>query len=253
MAKLKWDQVGEKTYETGVDHGVLYPQKDGAYPVGVAWSGLTGVTESPSGAEDNDFYADNIKYASIKSAEQFGATIECYTYPDEWLACNGEAEVAPGVTLGQQRRNTFGFSYRTKIGNDTEGQDYAFKIHLVYGCSASPSEKSNPTINDSPEPSTLSYTITTTPIDVSGIDPVSGKPYKPVSHISFDSRKVPAEKMKMLEEILYGTNGSVSKAAVYSDGTDEGTVARLPMPEEIIEMFKEAETPEDPPLEEEQI
>lgn len=228
MAMLKWDQAGERLYETGVDHGVLYPQKNGEYPKGVAWNGLISVTESPSGAEDNPLYADNMKYLNIKSNEDYGATIECYTYPDEWGACNGEADLANGVTLGQQRRNTFGLSYRTNIGNDTDGNDHGYKLHLVYGCSASPSEKSYSTINDSPEAITFSYEITTTPIPVSGND-VDGNPFKPTAVITIDSTKVSKENLEALEKILYGTDEE--------SGGD--TTARLPLPDELKTIFAE--------------
>lgn len=221
MAKLQWDQIGTRTYETGVDHGVLYPQKGGAYPKGVAWSGLTAVTESPSGAEDNKLYADNIAYLNLKSAEEFGATIECYTYPDEWAACNGEAEVAAGVTIGQQKRNTFGFSYRTKIGNDTEGDDHGYKLHLIYAASASPSEKSYGTTNDSPEAITFSYEVSTTAVPVEGTD-ADGNEYRPTASITIDSTKTDKAKLKALEDILYGT---------------EELEARLPLPTEIFTMF----------------
>lgn len=224
MALLKWDQAGERFYETGVDHGVLYPQKAGAYPKGVAWNGLITVTESPSGAEDNPLYADNMKYLNIKSNEDYGATIECYTYPDEWAACNGEADLAAGVTLGQQRRNTFGLSYRTNIGNDTDGNDHGYKLHLIYGCSASPSEKSYSTINDNPEAITFSYEVTTTPIPVSGND-VDGNPFKPTAQITIDSTKVSPENLAALEKILYGSE----------DGDD----ARLPLPDELRTIFAE--------------
>lgn len=224
MAMLKWDQVGEKLYETGVDHGVLYPQKNGTYPKGVAWNGLISVTESPSGAEDNPLYADNTKYLNIKSNEDYGATIECYTYPDEWAACNGEADLATGVTLGQQRRNTFGLSYRTNIGNDTDGNDHGYKLHLIYGCSASPSEKSYSTINDSPEPITFSYEVTTTPIPVSGND-LDGNPFKPTAAITIDSTKVSKANLEALEKILYGSDES------------SGTDARLPLPDELKQIF----------------
>lgn len=223
---LKWDQTGERTYETGVDHGVLYPQKDGAYPEGHAWNGLTNVTESPSGAEDNPLYADNMKYLNIKSNEDYGATIECYTYPDEWAACNGEADLVKGVTFGQQRRNTFGLSYRTNIGNDTDGNDHGYKLHLIYNCSASPSEKSYATINDSPEAITFSYEVTTTPIPVTG-NGLDGKPLKPVASVTIDSTKVDKEKLAALEKILYG------------DDTDGETKARLPMPDELRTIFAE--------------
>lgn len=224
MAMLKWDQAGERIYETGVDHGVLYPQKNGSYPKGVAWNGLISVTESPSGAEDNPLYADNMKYLNIKSNEDYGATIECYTYPDEWAACNGEADLATGVTLGQQRRNTFGLSYRTNIGNDTDGNDHGYKLHLVYGCSASPSEKSYSTINDSPEAITFSYEVTTTPIPVSGND-VDGNPFKPTAVITIDSTKVSKANLQALEKILYGSDEA------------SGTEARLPLPDELRTIF----------------
>lgn len=228
MSKLKWDQIGERKYKTGVDHGVLYPQKNGTYPKGVAWNGLTNVTESPSGAEDNALYADNMKYLTLKSAEELGLTIECYFYPDEWAECNGETDLAEGVRLGQQRRNTFGFSYRNKLGNDTEGEDYGFEIHLVYGCSSAPSEQNNSTINDSPEASTFSYEISTTPVNVSGVGP-DGKPFKPVSSIVIDSTKCDKEKLAALEAILYGSDGEGEDAV--------GTDARLPLPDEIKALF----------------
>lgn len=233
MAKLKWDQTGDRLYETGVDHGVLYPQKDGGYPLGVAWNGLTAVTESPSGAEDNALYADNMKYLNLKSAEEFGATIECYTYPDEWAACNGESELAPGITLGQQRRNTFGLAYRTKVGNDTEGEDYGFKLHLIYGASASPSEKSYSTINDSPEAITFSYEVTTTPVDVPGKD-ATGKPFKPVACVTIDSRKSDPEALAKLEAILYGTD---EVKATDDEEAVAATEPRLPLPAELKEIF----------------
>lgn len=224
MALLRWDQTGERLYETGVDHGVLYPQKGGSYPKGVAWNGLITVTESPSGAEDNPLYADNMKYLNIKSNEDYGATIECYTYPDEWAACNGEADLATGVTLGQQRRNTFGLSYRTNIGNDTDGNDHGYKLHLIYGCSASPSDKSYSTINDNPEAITFSYEVTTTPIPVSGND-LDGNPFKPTAQITIDSTKVSPENLAALEKILYGE--------------DDGEDARLPLPDELRTIFAE--------------
>lgn len=218
MAHIKWDQVGEKKFKTGVDHGVLYPQKNGGYPVGVAWNGLTAVNKTPSGAEDNKLYADNMQYLNLKSAETLGLTIECFMYPDEWAECNGESEIAKGVFLGQQRRNTFGFSYRNKLGNDTEGEDYGFEINLVYGCSAAPSEQANQTINDSPEAATFSYEVSTTPVNVSGVGP-DGKPYKPAASITIDSTKVSREKLTALEEILYGKEGVYTKT---SDSTFEG-------------------------------
>lgn len=228
MPKVKWDQVGEHFFEAGCDHGVLYPQVSGAYPKGVAWNGLISVTESPSGAEDNPQYADNMKYLNLKSAEEYGATVECFTYPDEWAACNGEAELAEGVLVGQQIRNGFGLSYRTKKGNDTEGEDYGYKLHLIYGCSSSPSEITHNTINDSPEAATLSYEITTTPIQISGKAP-NGKPFKPVASVTIDSTKVDADKLAELEEILYGKDGTGE--------SDTGTEARLPLPNELKELF----------------
>lgn len=226
--KLKWDQIGERYYQAGCDHGVLYLQKNGAYPKGVAWSGLTSVTENPSGAEENAIYADNMKYLSLLSAETYGATIECLTAPDEWDACNGESELAPGVKIGQQRRSAFGFSYRTKLGNDTDGDDYGYILHLVYGCKASPSDQAHETINESPDTTTFSYTITTTPVDVSGKGP-DGKPYKPTASVTINSTKADPEKLAALEKILYGSNGE--------GDTDTGTDARLPLPDELKEMF----------------
>lgn len=266
MSKIKWDQIGEKKFKTGVDHGVLYPQKGGAYPKGVAWNGLTAVNKTPSGAEDNKLYADNMQYLNLKSAETLGLTIECYMYPDEWAECNGESELAEGVFLGQQRRNTFGFSYRNKLGNDTEGEDYGFEINLVYGCSASPSEQSNQTINDSPEAATFSYEVSTTPVNVSGVGP-DGKPYKPAASITIDSTKVSREKLTELEEILYGKDGTYVKTTDtdmdpdkkyyelvngnyvetkdtaftagkdYYDCTVEPVDGRLPLPDEIKALF----------------
>lgn len=263
---IKWDKTGEKKYKTGVDHGVLYPQKNGAYPKGVAWNGLTSVNKTPSGAEDNKLYADNMQYLNLKSAETLGLTIECYMYPDEWAECNGESELAEGVFLGQQRRNTFGFSYRNKIGNDTEGEDYGFEINLVYGCSASPSEQSNQTINESPEAATFSYSISTTPVNVSGIGP-DGKPYKPAASITIDSTKVSRENLTALEEILYGKEGTFDKSSDttmtagkkyyelvngeyvetkdttmtagkdYYEATVEPVDGRLPLPDEIKTLF----------------
>lgn len=226
--KLNWDQTGERIYQTGVDHGVLYPQVKGEYPKGTAWNGLITVTESPSGAEDSPLYADNMKYLNLKSAEEMGLTIECYTYPDEWAACNGESTLAEGVYLGQQRRNTFGFSYRNKIGNDTEGEDHGYAIHLVYGCSASPSERSHSTTNESPEAITFSYTVSTTPVPISGVGP-DGKPYKPVASITINSTEVPREQMEALEKILYGTDAEGEDAV--------GTDARLPLPDELKTIF----------------
>ena len=266
MSKIVWDKTGEKKYKTGVDHGVLYPMINGTYPKGVGWNGLTAVNKTPSGAEDNKLYADNQQYLNLRSAETLGLTIECYMYPDEWAGCNGETELAEGVYLGQQRRNTFGFSYRNKIGNDTEGEDYGFEINLVYGCSAAPSEQSNTTINDSPEAATFSYEVSTTPVNVSGVGP-DGKPYKPAASITVDSTKVPRDKLVELEGILYGKDGEFEKTSdtsfdsakdyyelkngSYEKTSDtsfdsakdyyEATVApidpRLPFPDEIIKLF----------------
>lgn len=223
MSKLIWDKTGERFYETGVDHGVLYPVgANGTYPKGVAWSGLSAVTESPSGAEANNIYADNIKYLSLMSAEEFGATIEAYTYPDEFAVCDGTAEIAKGVTVGQQSRKMFGFSYRTIIGNDTDDAEHGYKLHLIYGAKASPSEKNYQTVNDSPEAISLSWEVTTTPVEISAVDPSTGKAFKPTASLTIDSTKVDAEKLKAFEEILYGS---------------EDKEARLPLPDEVIELF----------------
>lgn len=216
MSRLIWDQAGTRTFETGVDQGVLYPNVNGAYPKGVPWSGLVSVTESPSGGEDNATYADNMKYLNIKSAEEYGATIECVTYPDEWAACDGSAELADGVTIGQQARQNFGFSYRTRIGNDSVGDAYGYKIHLIYGASASPSERAYQTVNDSPEAITFSFEIATTPVSVTG--------FRPTASLTIDSTKVDTAALKALEDILYGTNG---------ESGGEGTTARLPLPDEV--------------------
>lgn len=217
MSKLVWDQTGERLYETGVKQGVLYVQEAGAYPKGVAWNGLTAVTESPSGAEATPLYADDIKYLNLISAEEFGATIEAYTYPPEFAACNGEAELAGGVAIGQQPRKTFGFCYRTILGNDTETNDYGYKLHIVYGATAAPSEKAYATVNDSPEPITLSWEITTTPVAVNG--------FKPTANITIDSTKADKTKLEALEAILYGSD-------------DEEP--RLPLPDEIATLMKTA-------------
>lgn len=212
MAKIVWDQVGEHLYETGVDHGVFYSVSEGGvYSNGVAWNGLTAVTESPSGAEATALYADNIKYLNMTSAEEFAATVEAYTYPDEFAICDGSAELAPGVIIGQQSRKSFGLSYRTNIGNDVEGNDHGYKIHLIYGATAAPSERAYATINDSPEAITFSWELNTTPVSVSG--------HKPTASLIIDSTKVDAEKMQALEDILYGT---------------ESKPARMPLPDEVV-------------------
>lgn len=228
MSKIKWDQNGERKYKIGVDHGVIYPMVDGAYPEGFAWNGLTSVNETPSGAEDNPQWADNMKYANIKSAEELGVTIECLMYPKEFEECDGKAEMSDGVILGQQARQMFGFSYRNKIGNDTEGEDHGFEIHVIYGCSASPSEQSNTTINDSPETATFSFELSTTPVAVSGVNE-KGKPFRPVASITFDSTRMSRENMVKLEEILYGKDGA--------GDSDTGTSGRLPLPDEFKTLF----------------
>ena len=216
MAKLVWDQTGERYYETGVRQGVLYPmQEGGVYTKGVAWNGLTAVTESPSGAEATALYADDIKYLNLLSTEEFGCTIEAYTYPDEFAECDGSASLAAGVNIGQQKRKTFGLCYRTVLGNDVDNNDYAYKLHLVYGCLASPSEKAYSTINDSPDAITFSWEVTTTPVAVTG--------FKPTACITIDSTKANAEKLTALEAILYG---------------DGETEARLPLPNEIATLMK---------------
>ena len=226
MAKLVWDKTGERLYETGVKQGVVYPQNaDGSYPKGAAWNGLTAVTESPSGAESTALYADDIKYLNLVSNEEFGGTIEAYTYPDEFAPCNGSVEAAPGVNLGQQPRKQFGLCYRTGLGNDTEGYDHGYKLHLVYGALAAPSESAYATVNDSPEAITFSWEFSTTPVSV--------KDYKPVAHLEIDSTKVDELKLTALEEILYGKDPTTEDAG---DGTD----ARLPLPDEVIELLKTA-------------
>lgn len=221
MAKLKWDQTGEKFYETGVKNGVLYVYtKDesgaGTYGNGVAWNGLTAVTESPSGAEATPLYADDIKYLNLMSNEEFGATIEAYTYPEEFAQCDGSAAIATGVYIGQQTRKSFGLCYKTVLGNDVDNNDYGYKIHIIYGCLAAPSEKAYATINDSPEAITFSWEVTTTPVEVEG--------FKPTASVTIDSTKVPAEKLAALETKLYGSE------------TDEPT---LPLPSEIITLVGE--------------
>ena len=197
MTKLNWDVQGERYYETGVSKGVLYPFKEGKYSKGVAWNGLTAVTESPSGAEPTPLYADNIKYLNLLSNEEFAATVEAYTYPDEFAECDGSAELAAGVSVGQQKRIPFGMSYVTKVGNDTDGQDYGYKIHLIYGALAKPSQKNYATINDNPEAITFSWELSTTPVAVPNL--------KPTACITIDSTKVEPEKLKKIEDKLYGT------------------------------------------------
>ena len=222
MAKLVWDQTGDRLYETGVSKGVLYPiQSDGAYSKGVAWNGLSSVTESPSGAEANPIYADDMKYLNLLSAEEFSATIEAYTYPDEFAECDGSADIATGVSIGQQKRKVFGLCYRTVLGNDVDSNDHGYKLHLIYGCMAAPSEKAYTSINDSPEAITFSWEVSTTPVNVTG--------FKPTASITIDSTKAKKEKLTALEEILYG-----------KDGSDTSANARLPLPDEIATLMSES-------------
>lgn len=217
MSKLVWDQTGERLYETGVKYGVLYVQEGAAYPKGVAWNGLTAVTESPSGAEATALYADDIKYLNLMSAEEFGATIEAYTYPDEFMACDGSASLSEGVYIGQQARKSFGLCYRTTVGNDVVNNDYGYKLHLIYGALASPSEKAYSTINDSPEAITFSWEVSTTPVNVTG--------HKPTACLTIDSTKADPTKLAALEAILYGA---------------ESTEARLPLPDEVVQIMTAA-------------
>lgn len=213
MAKLEWDKTGERFYETGTSKGVIYPQDNaGVYQTGVAWNGLTGVSESPSGADANDIYADDMKYATLRSAETFGATVEAYTYPKEFAECDGSKELAKGVMIGQQDRKAFGFSYRTKISNDVNID--AYKIHIVYGATVTPSDKGYTTVNDSPDAITFSWEMTTTPVNVAG--------FKPTSIITIDSRDADPEKLQALEDKLYGT---------------ESAEPQLPLPDEIKKIF----------------
>lgn len=214
MARLVWDKTGERVYETGVRQGVLYPMVGGAYPKGVAWNGLTAVTESPSGAEATPIYADDIKYLNLYSTEEFGATIEAYTYPKEFEECDGSAEIAVGVTIGQQTRKSFGMCYRTVIGNDVENEAHGYKLHIIYGATASPSEKAYATINDSPEAITFSWEVTTVPVNVDG--------FKPTASLTIDSTKIDSAKLTTLEDILYGKGE---------------TEARLPLPDEIATLM----------------
>ena len=218
MAKLVWDATGERKYENGVRNGVLYVMDEGGtYPKGVAWNGLTAVTESPSGAEATALYADDVKYLNLISAEEFGATVEAYTYPDEFAQCNGEASLVDGVTIGQQPRKTFGMAYRTVVGNDIENESHGYKLHLIYGAVASPSEKAYATINDSPEAITFSWELKTTPVVVNG--------FKPTASLTIDSTKANAAKLAALEDILFGS---------------ESAEARLPLPNEIATLMNAA-------------
>ena len=217
MSKLVWDETGKRYYETGVKNGVLYIPTAGVYSKGVAWNGLTAVTESPSGAESTPLYADDIKYLNLISAEEFGATIEAYTYPDEFAACDGSAELATGVTIGQQNRKTFGLCYKTTLGNDVDGNGHGYKLHIIYGCMATPSEKAYASINDSPEAITFSWEVTTTPVSVNG--------FKPTASLVIDSTKAEAAKLTALEDILYGAGA---------------TEPRLPLPDEIATLMTAA-------------
>lgn len=218
MSKIVWDKTGERYYETGVKNGVLYLQTNGVYDNGVAWNGLTAVTESPSGAEATALYADDMKYLNLYSAEEFGATIEAYTYPDEFGECDGSKELVDGVTIGQQTRKAFGLCYRTVIGNDTDGEAHGYKLHIIYGAMASPSEKAYATINDSPEAITFSWEVTTTPVNVTGA--------KPTASVVIDSTKADPTKLAALEVILYGKDPT-------TDGGSDGVAPRLPLPDEI--------------------
>lgn len=224
MSKIVWDKTGERIFETGVKNGVLYPiDTNGAYSNGVAWNGLTAVTESPSGAEATPLYADDMKYLNLMSAEEFGATIEAYTYPDEFAECDGSASIATGVNIGQQARKIFGLSYKTTIGNDVDGNDHGYKLHIIYGAQASPSEKAYATINDSPEAITFSWEVTTTPVNVTG--------FKPTASLVIDSTKADKAKLTALEEILYGKDPT-------NEGSSDGVNPRLPLPDEIAKLMK---------------
>lgn len=218
MTKLKWDQTGEKLYETGVDKVVLFPiESTGQYGPGVAWNGITAVNESPSGAEPSPLYANNGKYLNLVSNEDFAATIEAFMYPDEFEECDGSKEVAPGVTIGQQKRKVFGLAFRTLLGNDVDGNDHGYKLHLVYGCLAAPSENGHSTVNDSPEAGTMSWSVSTSPVEVADA--------KPTATVVIDSTKADQTKLKKLEDMLYGT---------------ESVEPKLPLPEEVITLMKEA-------------
>ena len=225
-AKVKWDQTGEHLYETGVNHAILYPYNttNSAYDDGVAWNGITSIQESPSGAEATALYADNIKYLNLISKEEFGATVEAYTYPDEFAILDGSAEIATGVKIGQQSRGMFGLSYRTEIGNDVVGDEYGYKIHLIYGAKATPSEKQYQTINDSPEAITFSWTLNTTPVEVEGA--------KPTAIVTIDSTKVDSAKLTSFLEILEGKDPTTA-------GGNDGVAPRLPRPDEVAQHFAE--------------
>ena len=216
MARLIWDEVGQRFFETGVKNGVLYVQNnDGSYANGVVWNGLTAITESPSGAEETPLYADDVKYLTLRSAEEFGATIEAFTYPEEFEQCDGSALIADGVTIGQQARKAFGLCYRTAVGNDIQGQEFSYKLHIIYGCTVAPSEKSYSTINDNPEAITFSWELSTVPVPVDG--------FKPTASLVIDANKVDAGKLQLLENALFG---------------DAENEAKLLLPNQIMELMK---------------
>ena len=222
--RLIWDAVGERLYETGVDHGVLYVMGDNnTYGEGIAWNGLTAVNESPSGAEPTALYADNIKYLNLISAEEYGYTIEAYYSPEEFAQSDALASPVAGMTIAQQKRKMFGFVYRSLIGNDTDGQDHGYKLHICYGCQASPSERNHQTVNDSPEATTLSWTVTTTPVNVTG--------YKPTASIVIDSTKIDQQKLAALEDVLFGKDPTTM-------GGEDGVAPKLLMPDEVINLLK---------------
>lgn len=226
MSKIRWNETGDRLYETGVSNGVLYVRDvDGSYPLGIPWNGLSQVSESPSGAEPTPIYADNIKYLNLMSVEEFGATVEAYTYPDEFGECDGSGSLEEGVQVGQQPRKTFGLAYKTKIGNDVEGDDHGYKLHLIYGAMASPSEKSYQTINDTPEAITFSWDLNTTPVEVPDM--------KPTASLTIDSTKVDAAKLATFEDILFGKDGDPE-----AEPAVEATEARLPMPGEVKTHFE---------------
>lgn len=221
MPRLKWDQTGERKYYTGADKGVLYPFENGTYPKGYAWNGLTAVTESPSGAEPSPLYADNIKYLNLMSREDYAATIEAFMYPDEFGECIGYKELSPGVIVKQQKRKMFGFSYQSRIGNDTEQEEYGYTIHLVYGCMAAPTERAHNTINETPDAGTMSWSVSTTPVEVPGM--------KPTASIDIDSTKVDPTELSKFEDILYGKDGDTSNGP------------RLPLPAELATIFTKSQ------------
>ena len=227
MSKIKWDQTGERFYETGVSKGVLYPYDTTGYGTGVAWNGLTNVSESPEGAEATPLYADNIKYLNLMSTEEFKATVEAYTYPDEFATCNGEAELGTGVTIGQQKRKSFGMCYQTKIGNDVDS-DLGYKIHIIYGALAAPSEKSYATVNDSPEAITFSWELSTTPVEVEG--------FKPTASLIIDSTKVDATKLAELEDELYGCDAQAEDLE-HNIPAKEAKTPKLLLPDEVLDII----------------